>query len=97
MEQDTPRNFKFINFGIELDIQINENNQVQCPKCNQTFKQLLQHIKKSTECRTSLDFENFHMKYKSFTNRRKQNLHRQIQLQTQPERVQSWRKKIREN
>ena len=64
MEQDTPRNFKFINFGVELEIQINENNQALCPKCNKNFKQLLQHIKKSTECKNGLDFENFSLKYK---------------------------------
>ena len=33
MEEDTSRNFKFINFGSELEIYIDENNQAQCPKC----------------------------------------------------------------
>ena len=97
MEQDTPRNFKFISFGVELEIQINENNQALCPKCNKNFKQLLQHIKKSTECQTGLDFENFSLEYKSFNNRRRQNLHRQNQLHIQPERVHFWNKKNREN
>ena len=80
MEEDTSRNFKFINFGSELEIYIDENNQAQCPKCKKKSKQLLQHIKKSTSCKSNLDFENFKIKYQSFNNRRRQTLYRQNQL-----------------
>ena len=80
MEEDTARNFKFINFGSELEIFVDENNQAQCPKCKKKSKQLLQHIKKSTSCKSNLDFENFKIKYQSFNNRRRQTLYRQNQL-----------------
>ena len=51
MEQDTSRNFKFNNFGSELEIEIDEENKAKCPKCEKKFKQLMQHINKTTECK----------------------------------------------
>ena len=82
MEDGTSLNFKFINFGSELEINIDDNNQAQCPKCQKRFKQLLQHLKKSIACRSNIDLENFRIEYQSFTNRRKQNVCRQKKLET---------------
>ena len=72
MKQDTSRNFKFINFGSELEIEINEENQAKCPECGKKFKLLMQHIKKSTECKKNLDYENFKTEYDLFALRRRQ-------------------------
>ena len=80
MEEGTSRTFKFINFGSALEILIDENNQAQCPRCKNKFKQLLQHIKQSTSCRNNLDFENFKIKYQSFNHKRRQIVYRQNQL-----------------
>ena len=67
MEEDTSRNFKFNNFGSELEIEIDEENKAKCPKCGRKFKLLMQHIKKSTVCKQNLDFEKFRKEYDAFT------------------------------
>ena len=59
MEQDTSRNFKFNNFGSQLEIEIDEDNQAKCFECGRKFKFLMQHIKKSKECKRNLDFDKF--------------------------------------
>ena len=81
MEQDTSRNFKFNNFGSELEIEIDEDYKAKCPKCEKKFKLLMQHLKKSTECKQNLNFETFKEDYDAFTKRRRQRAH--------------WKKKIR--
>ena len=75
MEQDTSRNFKFNNFGSELEIEIDEENKAKCPKCEERFKLLMQHIKKSTICKQNLDYDKFNKEYNAFKNRRKQRAH----------------------
>ena len=82
MEQDTSLNFKFINLGSEVDINIDENNQAQCPKCKKRFKRLFQHMKKSKVCGSNIDLDNFEIKYQSFSHRRRQNIYRQKKLET---------------
>ena len=53
--------FKYNNLGTCLEITIDDDDdgQVECPKCKCKFKQLLQHLKKNTECRAVI--ENFSM------------------------------------
>ena len=74
MEQDTSRNFKFNNFGSELEIEIDEENKAKCPKCEEKFKLLMQHINKSTVCKQNLDYDKFNKEYDAFKNRRKKGL-----------------------
>ena len=81
MEQDTSVNFKFINFGSEVDINIDEKNQAQCPNCKKKFKQLLQHIKKTKVCGSNIDLDKFKIEYESFSRRRRQNIHRQKKIE----------------
>ena len=57
MEEDTSRNFKFKNYGSELEIEIDEQNKAKCHECGRKFKLLMQHIKQSTVCKQNLDFE----------------------------------------
>ena len=84
MEQDTSRNFKFNNFGSELEIDVDEDNQAKCHKCGRKFKFLMQHIKKSKVCRENLDYENFKTEYESFANRRRQRAYRTKELELNP-------------
>ena len=84
MEQDTSKNFKFNNFGSELEIEIDEDNQAKCPKCGRKFKLLMQHIKKSTVCKQILDYEKFKQEYDAFTNRRRLRVHWKKELELNP-------------
>ena len=56
MDQDTSRNFKFDNFGSEIEIEIDEDNQAKCHECGRKFKFLMQHIKQSKVCKQNLDY-----------------------------------------
>ena len=73
-EEETKQcNFKFTNYGIELELPINDANQAQCPECKCKFRQLLQHLKKSTKCNSKIEnFESFQEQYKLFGHRRRQ-------------------------
>ena len=82
MKHVTSLTFKFINFGSELEINIDDNNQAQCPKCEKKFKQLMQHLNKSKVCRANIDLDNFKIEYESFRNKRKVNACRQRKLET---------------
>ena len=84
MEQDTSRNFKFINFGSELEIEIDEENKAQCPKCRKKFKLLMQHIKKSSVCKQDVDYDKFNKEYDAFKNRRRQRAHCKKKLKLDP-------------
>ena len=84
MEQDTPRNFIFINFGSELEIEIDEDHKAKCPKCGRKFKLLMQHINKSTVCKQDLDYDKFNKEYDAFKNRRRQRAHCKKELKLDP-------------
>ena len=74
--------FNFNNFGSNVKIQIDEDNQAMCPQCKCKFKQLIQHLKKNSDCRTLIEnFESFRDEYQLFTNRRKQSIHRKRKLE----------------
>ena len=65
--------FNFNNFGGNVKIQIDEDNQAMCPQCKCKFKQLIQHLKKNSDCITLIEnFERFRDEYQLFTNRRRQ-------------------------
>ena len=87
MDQDASISFKFDNFGSELEIEIDEDNKAKCPKCGRKFKLLMQHMKKSTECKQDLDYENFKKEYDAFTNRRCQRAHRKKELDLNPTKI----------
>ena len=89
MEQDTSRNFKFDNFGSELEIEINEDNRAKCYECGRKFKFLMQHIKQSIVCKKNLDYKNFKTEYESFANRRRQKAHRDKKLGLSPTKTRS--------
>ena len=72
MEEETSHNFKFINFGSELEINIDENIQAQCPNCKKIIKQLVHYLKKMNMCRSNIDLDHFKIEYQSFCERRKQ-------------------------
>jgi hypothetical protein len=80
MEQDTPLIFKFINFGSEFMINIDENNEAQCPMCKRRFRQLLQHFRQIKLCGSYVDLVNFKREYQLFNNRKRQNMHRHKKL-----------------
>ena len=84
MDQDASRNFKFDNFGSELEIEIDEDCTAKCPKCGRKFKLLMQHIKKSTVCKQILDYEKFKQEYDAFTNRRRLRAHWKKELELNP-------------
>ena len=84
MDQDASRNFKFDNFGYELEIEIDEENKAKCPKCGRKFKLLMQHIKKSSLCQQNLDYEKFRKEYDAFTNRRCQRAYWKKKLELNP-------------
>ena len=80
--------FKYNNLGTCLEITIDDDDdgQVECPKCKCKFKQLLQHLKKNTECRAVIEnFENFRNEYKLFCNRRSQFKNRMKKLKANAE------------
>ena len=88
--------FKYSSLGTCLEITIDEDDdcQVECPKCKCKFKQLLQHLKKNTECRAVIEnFENFQHEYKLFGNRRRQLKHRMKKLKANAERK-KWTKML---
>ena len=66
MEQDNPLIFKFTNFGSEFIINIEEDNEAQCPMCKRRFRQLLQHFRQIKVCGTKVDLENFKREYQLF-------------------------------
>ena len=84
MEQETPRNFTFNNFGSELEIEIDEDHKAKCPKCGRKFKLLMQHINKSTVCKQDLDYDKFNKEYDAFKNRRRQRAHCKKKLKLDP-------------
>ena len=69
-------NFIFNNLGTNLEIEIDDDNQAQCPECKCKFKRLLTHLKFSKACNRNIDFENFTIEYQSFINRRKKTEYR---------------------
>ena len=77
--------FWFNNLGADLEIKIYVNNEAHCPVCECKFKQLLQHLRHSTDCRSNIDYETFKYEYQAFTNRRKRNNHRKRQLESEGE------------
>ena len=80
--------FKYNNLGTWLEITIDDDDdcQVECQKCKCKFKQLLQHLKKNTECRAVIEnFENFQYEYKLFGNRRRQFKNRMKKLKANAE------------
>ena len=81
-------NFKFTNFGNDLKITFDVDNQAQCPRCKSNFRQLLQHLRKNTNCNSLFgNFESFQSKYKLFTNRRKFNNYRKGKLEANAEEL----------
>ena len=80
MDEDTPLIFEFLNFGSELEIQINENNEAQCPMCKRRFRQLLQHFRQVEVCGCNVDLKNFKKEYQLFNNRKRQNMFRERKL-----------------
>ena len=80
MEEDTPLIFKFINFGSEFMINIDENNEAQCPMCKRRFRQLLQHFRQVEVCGCNVDLKNFKKEYQLFNNRKRQNMFRERKL-----------------
>ena len=84
MDQDASRNFKFDNFGSELEIEIDEENKAKCPKCGRKFKLLMQHIKKSMVCQQNLDYEKLRKEYDAFANKRRQKAYWKKELELNP-------------
>ena len=90
MEEEENRscNFKITIFGNDLKITIDVDNQAQCPVCKSKFRQLLQHLKKSTNCNSIFEnFESFQSKYKLFTNRIRRNNCRKRKLEANAEEL----------
>ena len=74
-------NFKYRSNGIDLKITIDDDNQAECPQCKCKYKQLLQHLKKTTQCRLIINnFENFKNEYQAFGHRRRQLNYRRKKL-----------------
>ena len=84
MEQDTSRNFKFNNFGSNLEIEIDEENKAKCPKCEEKFKRLIKHISNSTVCKQDLDYEKFSKEYDAFNHRKRQKAYLKKRLELNP-------------
>ena len=80
MEEDSPMVFEFLNFGAELEIQIDGNNKAQCPRCKRRFRQLLQHFRQVEVCGSYVDLKNFKKKFQLFNNRKRQNIYRERKL-----------------
>ena len=79
-------NFKFKNLGKDLEINIDANNQALCPNCGSKFQRLLYHLQRNSDCRSFIDnFETFKDEYQLFSNRRRQNVHKQRKLDADPE------------
>ena len=68
-EEVMSNNFNFNNLGADLNIEIDSNNQAQCPECNCKFKYLIKHLNCVKECRIKLDFDKFKVEYQCFMNR----------------------------
>ena len=78
--------FKYSSIGTDLRITIDDDNQAECPQCKCKFKQLLQHLRKTAECRLIINsFENFKNEYQAFGNRRKQCKYRKKKLEDDTE------------
>ena len=75
-EEVMSNNFNFNNLGADLNIEIDSNNQAQCPECNCKFKYLIKHLNCVKECRIKVDFDKFKVEYQCFMNRRRQSEHR---------------------
>ena len=87
-EKNISRNFKFANFGNNLKITIDVDNQAECPVCKSKFQQLVQHLKKSANCNSIFEnFETFQRKYKLFRNRIKRNNYRKRKLEANAEEL----------
>ena len=73
MNEAMSNTFKYSSIGTDLEITIDGDNQAECPQCECKFKQLLQHLKKTAECRLFINnFENVKNEYQAFGNRRRQ-------------------------
>ena len=80
--------FNFNNFGDNVKIIIDDDNQAQCPECNCKFKRLLQHLQNSPSCKSKIDnFEDFRQEYQVFTNRRRQINYRNKKLEQNAEEM----------
>ena len=80
--------FKYSSIGTDLEITIDDDDQAECPQCKCKFKHLLQHLKKTTECRLIINnFENFKIEYQAFGNRRRQLKNRMNKLKANAEEI----------